>query len=61
MNKSHKRAIQKHRAKAAKFELRRKASGDQNSARPKTVAPVAAPARPRPAAKRRGGGDNDGE
>jgi hypothetical protein len=35
MNKTQRRAIQKHRAKAAKFEVRRKVSGGQVEAKAK--------------------------
>jgi hypothetical protein len=39
MNKTRKRAIQKHRAKAIKFEARRKAEGDSGAGRTKAAAP----------------------
>jgi len=49
VNKSRRRAIQKHRAKELKFEARRKSEEGANA----TAAPIraSAPARPRPAAR----------
>jgi hypothetical protein len=41
MNKTRRRAIQKHRAKEAKFDERRKDSGEANSSRARTPAAVA--------------------
>jgi hypothetical protein len=38
MNKTRRRAIQKHRAKEAKFEIRRKNGGEQSVGRPKPPA-----------------------
>jgi hypothetical protein len=45
MNKTRKRAIQKHRAKAIKFEVRRKAGGDAGANRAKASAGPATSAR----------------
>jgi hypothetical protein len=44
MNKTRRRAIQKHRAKAIKYEIRRKSEGDSGASRPKaaTAAPSTA-------------------
>jgi hypothetical protein len=54
MNKTRKRAIQKHRAKAIKYEVRRKSEGDSNPSRQKVLTPAASsPARPKAPTRRR--------
>jgi len=61
MNKSHRRAIQKHRAQKAKFELRRQESGDQSGARLRSGG-APSPAAPRPKSPpRRQAGAEGGE
>jgi hypothetical protein len=55
MNKSRKRAIQKHRAKEAKFEIRRKTSGEQADSKAKGGVGTAAQARQRTAPRRQSG------
>ncbi|MGA7732606.1 MAG: hypothetical protein WCD37_15205 [Chloroflexia bacterium] len=60
MNKTRRRATQKHRAKDAKFTLRRKAeAAPQTSAggkgRATATAPAASPSRPKSNSKRRAG------
>jgi hypothetical protein len=58
MNKTRKRAIQKHRAKEAKFELRRQSSGESNAGKLRASAQASpAPNRPRPPARRQPGAE----
>jgi hypothetical protein len=58
MNKTRQRAIQKHRAKKAKFELRRAATGEQNGNRQRTTAaPAPAPSKTRSSARRTAGSE----
>ena len=54
MNKTRKRAIQKHRAKAVKYTARRKGDGDNGGARSKqSFAAASSGAKPRQAGRRR--------
>ena len=61
MNKTRKRAIQKHRAKAIKFELRRKNEGDQNTNRAKPAAQAAATPRASRSARRQEAAEENAE